>query len=262
MGAAGVVELSWLDLSAAAVLVLLAASIARVRRLGLERSLLIGALRAVLQLVLVGHVLLWLFAARQWWLVLAALTVMLAVAIKTAADRQDGEWWRHVRPMGISLLLGSGVTLAYVTAVVVRVDPWFDPRYLVPLFGMILGNALNAAALAAERLSGEMRARSDEVEAWLALGAAPAQAAREATRRALRAAMIPSVNGLMIVGVVSLPGMMTGQILAGSSPLLAVRYQVLVVFMLAAAAAVSAATAVSSYVRTYFNPAEQLRDTA
>jgi putative ABC transport system permease protein len=254
-----VTELSWLDLVVAAALILVAISIARLRRLGLEKSLAFGAVRAVVQLLIVGNVLVWLFAADRWWLVAIALAIMLIVAVKTAADRQDGAFWQHLRPMGSALLVGSGVTLVYVTAAVVRVDPWYDPRYLIPLFGMILGNAMNAAALAAERLASEMSARHSEVEAYLALGAAPARAAREAARRALRAALIPTVNGLMIVGVVSLPGMMTGQILAGSSPALAVRYQVMVVFMLAAASALSAATAVSAYTRRYFNSAEQLR---
>src|SRR5205085_2514432 len=103
---------------------------------------------------------------------------------------------------------------------VIRVHPWYDPQYLIPLFGMIIGNAMNGAAIAAERLGSEMESRRLEVEAYLALGASPSRASREPARRALAAALIPAVNGLMVVGLVALPGMMTGQILAGSSPLL------------------------------------------
>src|SRR6185295_16144408 len=141
---------------------------------------------------------------------------------------------RSVRAIGgVAMLIGSGLTLAYVTQVVLRVSPWYEPRYLVPLFGMIVGNAMNGAALAAERLDSEMTSQRATVEAFLALGATPARAAAEPVRRALGAALIPSINGLMVVGLVQLPGMMTGQILAGASPLLAVRYQVVVAFMLA-----------------------------
>ncbi|MCU0670878.1 MAG: ABC transporter permease, partial [Myxococcota bacterium] len=151
------------------------------------------------------------------------------------------------------------LTLAYVTTVIVHVQPWYSPRYLIPLFGMIVANAMNAAALALERLQSEMESRRGEVEALLALGATPGQSAAEPMRRATVAAMIPAVNALAVVGIVSLPGMMTGQILAGADPTLAVRYQLVVMFMLTAANAVTAALAVSLFRRTFFTPAAQLR---
>jgi putative ABC transport system permease protein len=123
---------------------------------------------------------------------------------------------------------------------------------------MIVGNAMNGAAIAAERLGSEMHARRAEVEAHLALGASPSQAAAEPVRLALRAALLPAVNSLMVVGLVTLPGMMTGQILAGASPLLAVRYQVVVVFMLAGAVALTSVIVALLYRRTFFTAAEQL----
>jgi putative ABC transport system permease protein len=124
---------------------------------------------------------------------------------------------------------------------------------------MIVGNAMNAAALAADRLAGEMELRRAEVEAYLALGASSKHASREPVRRALRAALIPTVNSLMVVGIVALPGMMTGQIIAGASPLVAVRYQIVVMFMLASAVAASASIVTLWYRRTFFTAAEQLR---
>lgn len=156
------------------------------------------------------------------------------------------------------MLVGSGLTLAYVTQVVLSVEPWYEPRYLIPLFGMIVGNAMNGAALAAERLASELESHRGEVEAYLALGATPARAAAEPVRRALIASLIPTLNGLTTVGLVQLPGMMTGQILAGLSPLLAVRYQIVVMFMLAGATAMTAMLVVFWYRRTFFTPAAQL----
>ena len=123
---------------------------------------------------------------------------------------------------------------------------------------MIVGNAMNGAALAAERLASEMELRRGEVEAYLALGSTPARAAEAPVRRALVASLIPSVNGLMVVGLVQLPGMMTGQILAGQSPLLAVRYQIVVAFMLAGATAMTSAIVVLWYRKTFFTPSAQL----
>jgi putative ABC transport system permease protein len=258
----GTIDVSWFDLALAAPLILVAVALSRWQRLGLERGFIIGAVRALVQLMAVGYVLVYLFQSSRWWLVLLALGVMLAAATSASTRRGKKIPAKDRRALlgisGTAMLLASGVTLAYVTQVMLRVHPWYAPRYLIPLFGMIVGNAMTAAALAAERLASEMELRRGEVEAYLALGASPARAAAEPVRRALTAALIPSVNGLMVVGLVQLPGMMTGQILAGQSPLLAVRYQIVVVFMLAGATAMTAAMVVLWYRRTFFTPAAQL----
>jgi putative ABC transport system permease protein len=251
-------QLTWLQLTFASALVLIAAAISAWQRIGLARGFLWGGVRAAIQLVAVGYILTWVFAVNRWYIVLATLLVMLLAATWTITDR-DPRQRRTLGPItGFAMLAGAGLTLAYVNAVVVGVSPWYDPRYLIPLFGMIVGNSMNGAALAAERLASEMESRRAAVEAYLALGASPAQASAEPVRLALRAALLPSVNGLMVVGLVTLPGMMTGQILAGASPLLAVRYQIVVVLMLAGAVAVTSAIVVLLYRRTFFNAAEQL----
>ena len=254
-----ILGLSWLDLVAASGLVLLAVGLSRWQRLGLTGSLIVGAIRSVVQLVLVGYVLVYIFAIDQWWLVVGALAVMLAVAAREAVRRQEERPLRLYGMTGLALLVGSGFTLFYVSLLVVRIEPWYNPRYLIPLFGMIVGNAMNAAALAHERLAAELRSRRGEVEAYLALGATAARASRGPIRIALRAALIPTVNSLMVVGLVALPGMMTGQILAGVSPMLAIRYQIVVMFMLASAVAVSAVIVVLWNRRLFFTPEEQLR---
>jgi putative ABC transport system permease protein len=254
-----IVDVGWADLGLAFGLILVAIGISRWQGLGLARDLTVGAVRTVVQLVLVGYVLVYVFALDRWYLVVAALLVMLAVATWTAVQRQKAPSRALLLITGAAMLIGSGLTLVYVGAAVVRMEPWYNPRYLIPLFGMIVGNAMNAAALAAERLSGEMETRRAEVEAYLALGATPEAASREPVRRALLASLIPTVNGLMVVGIVSLPGMMTGQIIAGASPLLAVRYQIVVMFMLASSVALTAACVAIWYRRTFFTDAAQLR---
>jgi UDP-glucose/iron transport system permease protein len=261
--AASTIEVSWTDLVLAAVLVFVAMAISHWQRLGLARGMLVGAVRAALQLSAVGYVLVYMFAAAHWWLVLLALAFMLAMATATATRRpRDRPDLREHRALwlisGTAILVGTGVTLAYVTEVVLHVRPWYAPRYVIPLFGMIAGNAMNGAALAVERLTSEVDLRRGEVEAYLALGASPARATLEPVRRALIAALIPAVNGLLVVGVVQLPGMMTRQILAGQSPLLAVRYQIVVAFMLTCATAITSTIAVLWYRRTLFTPAAQL----
>ena len=260
--AAGTIDISWADLALAAALVLVAVAISHWQRLGLARSFVIGAVRAVVQLVAIGYVLVYVFAVARWWLVLLTLVAMLVAATATATRRTGSRAPADRRAMctisGTAMFVSAGLVLAYVTEVVLRVHPWYQPRYLIPLFGMIVGNAMNGAALGAERFESEMESRRGEVEAYLALGATPARAAAEPVRRALVASLIPAVNGLMVVGLVQLPGMMTGQMLAGQSPLLAVRYQIVVAFMLAGATAMTTVIVVLWYRRTFFTAAAQL----
>jgi putative ABC transport system permease protein len=251
-------DLSWFDLALTAALVVVAMGISAWQRLGLVRGFAIGAVRAVVQLVAVGYVLAFLISAQRWYLVLLALLVMLIAATVTATDRQKRGRATLFVISGVAMLAGAGVTLAYVDAVVLRLHPWYDPQYLIPLFGMIIGNSMNGAALAAERLNSEMELRRGEVEAYLALGASPARASAEAVRAALVAACMPTVNMLMVVGLVSLPGMMTGQIIVGASPVTAIRYQIVVVFMLAGAVVMTSVVVALWYRRTFFTAAEQL----
>ena len=257
-GAGSILELSWIDLALASALVLVAMAIAAWQRIGIVRGLAIGAVRAVVQLVAVGYVLAFLISTRNPLLVLATLAVMLVAATITATERQKRGRAHLFVISGTAMLIGAGLTLVYVDAVILRLRPWYDPQYLIPLFGMIIGNAMNGAALAAERLNSEMELRRGEVEAYLALGASPARASAEAVRKALVASMMPTVNMLMVVGLVSLPGMMTGQVIAGSSPLTAVRYQIMVVFMLAGAVAITSVVVALWYRRSFFTAAEQL----
>ncbi len=252
------IPISWPDLLLAIALIGVAIAISMWYRIGLAKRFVIGAVRAVVQLLVVGYVLVRLFSVDRWYWVMLALIVMLVAAAFTATDRIHINRRSLLVISTAALSIGAGLTLAYVNEIVIGIDPWYNPRYIIPLFGMIVSNAMNGAALAAERLSSEIHARSGEIEAYLALGASPARATQSAVRAALTAALIPAANGLAIVGIVSLPGMMTGQILAGASPVLAVRYQIVVMFMLTAAVAVTSALVVIWYRRTFFTDAEQL----
>jgi putative ABC transport system permease protein len=229
------------------------------QRLGLERDVAIGAARTIVQLYLVGFILAAVFAAARWYWVLLILVVMTAVATHAAVSRLSRALPGAYGIAALALSVSTAATLAYVIGGVVQVHPWYEPQYIIPIAGMILGNSMTSAALAGDRLQGDLRARRDEVEARLALGFSGREALQPLVRAALRAAMIPTVNGMMTVGVVQLPGMMTGQILAGSSPLVAVRYQILVVFMQAAATAIGSFLFVRLAAGRYLTPAHQLR---
>ena len=256
---ATVIDLSYWQVGVALVLIAVVIVISIRQSLGLERDLALGSLRTVVQLYAVGLILAAVFASARWYWVVLIVVAMTAVATQAAVSRLRKPIPGRYGIAALALTLSTAAILAYVIGVVVQVRPWYEPQYLIPLAGMILGNAMTAAALAGDRLQSDLRARADEVEAMLSLGFSGREAVQPLVRAALRAAMIPTVNGMMTVGVVQLPGMMTGQILAGSSPLVAIEYQIVVVFMLAAGTAMASLIFVRLAVGRYLTPAHQLR---
>jgi putative ABC transport system permease protein len=143
---------------------------------------------------------------------------------------------------------------------VVGYSPWYDPRYLIPLAGMIIGNSMNGASLAAERLSAELYERREEIEAALCLGATARQASESSVRLAFRAALMPTMNTMAAMGIVSLPGMMTGQILSGTEPIIAVRYQIAIMCAITGAVAITSFLILVQGYRRYFSAAHQLKE--
>ena len=251
------VDLELLDLALAYGLVLLAIALARLKRVGQEGQMLWASARMVFQLLAVGYLLHFVFAVQSPLPVVAILLVMGAFSLQVMGGRIKQKMPRFYRVVGTSLFIGcGGVTFLFCTFVV-RYSPWYDPRYLIPLAGMIIGNSMNGASLAAERLCAEMRERRDEIETALCLGASSRQASDTAVRNAFRAALMPTVNTMAAMGIVSLPGMMTGQILSGTEPMLAVRYQVAIMCAITGAVAITAFLILVQGYRSYFTEAHQ-----
>ena len=253
----GYIELSYLQVGAATLLILINGGISVALKLGLERRLLVAATRTVIQLLLVGLVLQWVFSVSTWYLVVALMLVMALVAGVAAVRRTDrrypGIWLNAI----LSVWVSSWVITAAALFGIVDVEPWFAPQYAIPLLGMILGNTLNGISLGLDRLGEELTGRRSEVEGLLALGATRWEAARGPVRRAVRTGMIPIVNSMMVVGIVSLPGMMTGQLLAGVAPVDAVEYQVVIMFLIASGTALGTVGVVLLSYRRLFNPHHQ-----
>ncbi|MEZ5589266.1 MAG: iron export ABC transporter permease subunit FetB [Gammaproteobacteria bacterium] len=230
-------DLSFWTLSLAALLVLANAGLSLLLQLGIARQLLIAAARMCVQLALIGLVLTQLFArVSLGWTALAAL-VMLAVAgyeVRSRQERRLRGWWSYGLGSSTMLLATVLVTLLALT-VLLQPDPWYHPRYALPLLGMILGNAMTGVSLGLNALTtGAVRERL-AIEAQLALGATRWQALLPLTRQALRTGFMPIINSMAATGLVALPGMMTGQILAGADPAEAVKYQLLIMFLIAGA---------------------------
>jgi putative ABC transport system permease protein len=252
-------DLSYLDLGVVSLLVLASVGMSLAERLGLGRDIIVSCLRAFVQLTLIGVVLGALFRNVHFIWVALALTIMIAGAVQAGRGRVESNVPRLAGDMSIAIASVSIVTLAFVIGAVVRPGLWYDPQLVIPLAGMIIGNTMTATTLAANRFAAELRQRQNDVEALLALGATADQAAADVVRDAVRSALIPSIAGMMVVGLVFLPGMMTGQILAGQDPSQAVRYQIVIQYMLLFAAFATSLLIVRLIRRRYFTRNHQLR---
>jgi putative ABC transport system permease protein len=250
-------ELSYDRVSLAALLILINGAISALLGLGLGRRLLLAAVCTVVQLLIIGVVLEWVFRIDRWYVVVGLMLIMTVIAgtaaIGRVSFRYRGIWVSSI----ISVWASSWCMASLALFVIVPVRPWYTPQYAVPLLGMILGNTLNGISLGLDRLGGELSSKRAQVETLLALGATRWEAARGPVQQAVRTAMIPLINSMMVVGIVSLPGMMTGQILAGASPLGAVKYQIVIMFLIASGTALGAVSVVLLSYRRLFSAHHQ-----
>ncbi len=256
-----IISLSPLDLSFAAILVI-ALSLLSVRMdLGMGRRIIKAGLRTTIQLLLVGLVLKTLFENVQpLWLVLIAL-VMLGAAGREAVNRQKRKfagWW-GIGVGTISMFISSFSITILALTIIINLKPWYQPQYAIPLLGMMLGNTMNGISIGLDRLTQNAWDNKSIIEARLMLGQEWTAAIHDIRSDSIRSGLIPIINAMMIAGLVSLPGTMTGQILAGAPPLEAVKYQILIMFLIAGGTGFGTMFAVSMGSRRLFDERQRLR---
>ncbi len=255
------ISLSVVDLSIAAFLVLILAGLGIKLQLGVTRQLIIAAARTTIQLLLVGYILKLLFDSVHLGYMTIAVTVMLLFAGREVMARQTHPykgWWGF--GMGtVSMFLSTFTVTFLALTVIINNEPWYTPQYAIPLLGMMLGNTMTGIALGLERLTQAAREQRKQIEAQLMLGFSGQQSITAIRRQAMRYGMIPIINSMAAAGLVSLPGMMTGQILAGSPPLEAVKYQILIMFLITAGTGFGTVVAVVLGSRRLFDDRERLR---
>lgn len=234
------IQLGPLQLGIATGLIVAAGAVSLVLRLGVEKRLGVAALRTVIQLGLLGLILERVFAVRNPYVVVGLLLLMTVFAAREAVGRSSRRYKGILADAWLTMAATCFLVGGIVTQVVVGVEPWYDPQYVIPLLGMILGNSLTGISLCLDRFMDHLETRSAEVELRIAYGATRREALAVPLKDAVRTGMIPIINSMAAAGIVSLPGMMTGQILAGSPPMQAVAYQIVVMFMIAAAVALGA----------------------
>jgi len=251
------VTLSYWDLALASVLVLIDAGLSLIFGLKIHRNLLIAAIRMSVQLTLIGLVLTALLSlVSPLWTGLAVLAMILFAGqeVMQRQDRRLSGWWSFGLGTGC-MIMASVLVTAFALLTAIRPSPWYDPRYAIPLLGMILGNCMTGIALGLNTLTTSLMLRRSSVEAQLMLGATRWDAAAPVTRGAL----MPTINSMSATGLVSLPGMMTGQILSGVPPVEAVKYQILVMFLIAGGTGFGAVAAVLGGVYRLTDARHRLR---
>lgn len=231
------IQLSYWDLAIASLLLVANGLLSIALGLGLTQRLAIAAARMIIQLLLIGAALTWLFAQQSaLWTGLAAF-IMLGFAGYEIAARQDYAlkgWWAY--GLGVSsITIASLLVMMLALTTQIRPAPWHHAQYAIPILGMILGNVMTGISLGLNTLTTAAKRERAAIEAQLMLGAGRHEALSGTIRQSLRSGLIPLINSMSAMGIVFLPGMMTGQILAGAPPIEAVKYQLLIMFLIGGA---------------------------
>ena len=242
----------------AAALIIANAGLSLALSLNLERSILMAAVRSLVQLTLIGYVLVPIFAWRSPWMIGLVALAMILMASRESVGRVKRTYPGIFRRAFLGVSTSALVVGLYGLLFVIGARPWYEPRYLVPLLGMLLGNTLTGVSLGLDRFLEIADEERDRIEGLLAVGATPWQSSRFAVQRSLSAGMTPILNTMPVVGLVSLPGMMTGQILAGNNPALASRYQIVILFMISSTTALGMMIAVGLAYRSMFDDEARL----
>lgn len=256
----GYVAIGYQDVAVAALLLVANGALSVRFGLGLERRIAVAAIRMVVQLSLIGLTLHALFSVASPWLTGAAAVIMLAFGGHEVLARQTatlGRAWTG--GLGAASLAVAGIVPLTLAVAVTGAEPWYDPRYVIPLLGMILGNTLTTVGLALDRMVIAAQRERPAIEARLACGHSFSAATDRIVRDAVRGAMMPTINSMSAAGLVFLPGMMTGQILAGVEPEQAVMYQMLIMFLIAGGSALGVVVAVAAARRRLTDHRQRLR---
>lgn len=249
--------LTYSDVALASSLIVIVLIVSWRLRLTLTKTLLTAAIRTILQLSFIGLILAWIFAREQWYEVLLILTIMTLIAGAAAKNRvkrsYKGLFADTLLAVSLSGILVTGIAIM----VILRVQPWYTPQFIIPILGLILGNSLTAISLTSNQLIEAFHEQHARIEMMLSLSASPFEAVHEQIRAAIINGMTPTLNSMLVVGIVSLPGMMTGQILAGADPTQAVRYQIVTMFLICVSSTLGCTISALLIYRRFFNSKQQ-----
>jgi len=257
----GVIDLNLWQMFFAYLLVVLVMGIIKLRGVSREKELLVATIRMTLQLTLTGYVLVYLFESMNPFYTILVIIVMEVFAIYNIYQRSNMKLSKKIKKIiALSMAIGTLTSIIYFLLIVVNISPWYDPRYFIPISGMLIGNSMTGITLGVTRLVDGMRSKKHIVETALMLGATPKMAAKTIIDDAFDSAILPTINAMVGIGIVFLPGMMTGQILSGTSPITAIKYQMAIMLGILGSVTFTTILFIQLGYRTFFNEAEQLID--
>ncbi|ABR47765.1 conserved hypothetical protein 245 [Alkaliphilus metalliredigens QYMF] len=254
-----VITLQLWQIAASYVFIIILLFIVRARGISREKEILISTVRMTIQLILTGYILVYLFDNINPLYTIIVIVLMEIFAIYNIFKRTKTKLSKSLKKIiAISMLFGTLSSLIYFIFVVINVSPWYDPRYFIPIAGMLIGNSMTGISLGVARLVDGMHSQRHLVESSLMLGATPKMAAKEIVDNAFDSAILPTINSMVGMGIVFLPGMMTGQILSGTSPVTAIHYQIAIMLGILGSVALSVILFVQLGYKTFFNEESQL----
>lgn len=254
-----VINLQLGQMISAYVFIVILLYIVKVRGIGREKEILVSTVRMTLQLILIGYILIYLFENVSVIYTIVAIIVMEIFAVHNIYGRVKAELTKDLKQIiALSMLFGTLSSLVYFLLVVININPWFDPRYFIPIAGMLIGNSMTGISLGVTRLVRGTHEQKHLVESALMLGATPKAATRDIVNGAFDSAILPTINSMVGMGIVFLPGMMTGQILAGLSPILSIKYQIAVMLGILGSVTLTVIIFVQLGYKTFFNQEHQL----
>ncbi|MBO1510123.1 ABC transporter permease [Metabacillus bambusae] len=254
-------DIEFWRLVAGYLFILLLIAFVKWRGLKREKRIIISTARMTIQLILVGYILTYIFEQPNPFLITLIVLLMLCFAVYNTYKQVAIPINKKLKKIiAISMVSGSLVTLIYFNFVVIHFQPWYEPQYLIPIAGMIIGNSMTGITLGVKNLVEGIQREKQLIEGALMLGAKPEAATKAVVNSAFDSAILPTINNLVGMGIVFLPGMMTGQILAGISPLIAIEYQIAVLLGITGSVALTVMIFTYFGYRTFFNEKAQFKD--
>ncbi len=254
-----VINLQIWQMSAAYIFILILLIIVKLRGIKREKEILLSSARMTIQLILTGYILVYLFQNSHPLLTIIVIGIMETFAIYNIYKRNRLKLSPQLKKIiAISMVTGTTSSLFYFILVVINLSPWYDPRYFIPIAGMLIGNSMTGISLGVNRLVDGMTSKKHLIESALMLGATPKIASKEIVDNAFDSAILPTINSMVGMGIVFLPGMMTGQILSDVSPVTAIEYQIAIMLGILGSVALSVILFVQLGYKTFFNEQQQL----
>ncbi|MDD3839155.1 MAG: iron export ABC transporter permease subunit FetB [Clostridia bacterium] len=254
-----VIDLSFWQMMAAYIFLILLIIIVKLRHIPREKEILISSVRMTLQLIMTGYILTYFFQNSHPIYTLLLLTVMETFAVYNIFKRVKLNLSIKIKKIiALSMVSGTLISLIYFILVVINLLPWYEPRYFIPIAGMLIGNSMTGISLGVNKLIDGMVNQKDMIESALMLGATPKTASKHIINNSFDSAILPTINSMVGMGIVFLPGMMTGQILSGISPLIAIKYQIAIMLTILGSVSLTVIIFLNMSYKIFFNEHDQL----